>query len=177
MNKVEIAFREAGQVIMAMLWGIWHVEKVSIGKVEYAPVTKKEEKQLRRQFGTRVFDAKLEQMMGGPVAQSILLEREVVYQSDTGASDFDHFVSEMQENSAGSSPEEIRVAIHEHESSVQADLKRMWSVVDALAQALISQQELTDYEIRSIVRTAVNQLPPDDRSWAISRLRNTASRV
>ncbi|MGZ9166934.1 MAG: hypothetical protein ACXW4U_17320 [Anaerolineales bacterium] len=178
MKKVETAFREAGHVVMAMLWGAWRVDKISIGGkdnsgsgIEYAPVTETEGKDLLR-FGTRLFDANLERMMGGPVAQAILLGREVVYRGGAGDSEFDTIVSVIQDNIPGSSRKEAWAIIHEHEPTVQADLKRMWPVVEALAQELRAKNELCGYEIRSILRTAVNKLPENERSWAISRLRN-----
>ena len=114
--------------------------------------------------------------MGGPVAQSILLGREVVYQSGKRDSDFDWMVREIQAHIPGGSTEKAWEVIHEHAPIVQADLKRMWPVVDALAQELMRQKELSDYEVRSLVRTAVNRLPENERTWAISRLRNAPHR-
>jgi len=179
MNNLETAFREAGHVVMTMLWGVWRVDKVSMagtgnsgGGIEYARLTETEGKQLWQRLGTRLFEAKLERMLGGPVAQAILLGSEVVYQSGAEDTEFDSIVSVIQDGIPGSSPAEAWTVIHEHEPIVHADLKRMWPVVEALAQQLISQKELSDYEIRSIVRTAVNTLPDNERNWAISRLRN-----
>lgn len=183
MNNAETAFRRAGHVVMAMLWGVWRVDKVSIAGmgtssdgIEYASVTETKRKKRGQRLGSRLFDAKLEHMLGGPVAQAILHGREVVSQDDTGDSDFDSIVSTIQDGIPGRSLTKARAVIHEHKPVVQADLKRMWPVVEALAQELISQQELHDHQIRSIVRTAVNKLPEDERTWAISRLRNTAPR-
>lgn len=182
MNNVETAFRGAGHVVMAMLWGVWRVDRVSIAGmgnsgngIEYALVAETEGNERWERLGTRLFDAKLERMLGGPVAQAILLGSEVVYQGGTGDSDFDHLVNVIQGGLPGSSPAEARAAIHEHEPVVQADLKRMWPVVESLARELMAQNELCDHEIRSIVRAAVNKLPEDERTWAISRLRNTPS--
>jgi hypothetical protein len=183
MNNVETAFHEAGQIVMAMLWGVWRVDKVSLAGmsnsddgIEYARLTETEGKELWQRFGTRLFDAKLQRMMGGPVAQAILLGSEVAYQGDAGDSNFDSLVGVIQDGIPGSNPPDAWAVIHEHEPVVQADLKRMWPVVESLAQELISQQELCDHEIRSIVRSAVNKLPEIERTWAISRLRNTPPR-
>jgi hypothetical protein len=181
MNNVETAFHEAGQVVMAMLWGVWRVDKVSIagnggGEIEYARVTETEGQELLQRFGTQLFDAKLERMLAGPVAQAILLGSDVKFQSGAAHSDLDRMASVIQDGRPGSSLTEAWSVIHEHEPVVQANLKRMWPVVEALAEKLICQQELCDYEIRSIVRTAVNQLPEHERMWAISRLRNTPPR-
>jgi len=179
MNKVETAFRGAGHVVMAMLWGVWRVDKLSIAGmsstangIEYALATEAGGKAPGERLGTRLFNANLQRLMGGPVAQAILLGSEVVYQGGTGHSDFDHIVNVIQDGIPGSSPAEAWAAIHEHEPVVQADLKRMWPVVQALAQELLARNELCDHEIRSIVRTAVNKLPENERMWAISRLRN-----
>lgn len=181
MNNMEVAFHEAGHIVMTMLWGVWQVDKVSIpsrgksgGGIEYARITETERKKLRRRLGTRFFDAKLERMMGGPLAQAILRGGKAVYQGRKGDTDFDAIVSEIQNRSAGSSLAKAWEMIYEHEPVVQADLKRMWPVVEALANELISQKELSDHQIRSIVRTVVNQLPENERIWAISRLRNTS---
>jgi hypothetical protein len=178
MKKVESAFREAGRIVMAILWGVWHADKASIaGKgnsgngIEYARLTEREEKDLL-QLGTRSFNANLERMLGGPVAQAILLGREVVYRGGKGGSEFDTIISVIQDNIPGSSRTEAWAIIHEHEQIVQTDLKRMWPVVEAVAQELGAKHELCDYEIRSIFRTAVNKLPENERIWAISRLRN-----
>jgi hypothetical protein len=180
MDNLETAFREAGCVVMTMLWGVWRVDKVSMagmgssgGGIEYARLTETEGKELWQRLGSRLFDAKLERMLGGPVARAILLGSEVVYQSGAGDSEFDAMVSVIQDGIPGSSLAEAWAVIHEHEPIVHADLKRMWLVVEALAQQLLSQNELSDYEIRSIVRTAVNKLPENERNWAISRLRNS----
>ena len=181
MNTVEMAFQEAGHVVMTLLWGVWRVDKVSIvgrgnsgGSIEYSPVTEMEGEELSQRFGTRVFDAKLERMMGAPVALAIQSGSEVVYQGDTGDSDFNCVVRVIQDDIPGGSLADAWVVILEHEPKVQADLKRMWPVVEALSQELIAKQELCDYEIRSIVRGAVNRLSENERTWAISRLRNTS---
>ena len=183
MNNVEMAFHEVGHVVMAMLWGVWRGDKVSIAGMgkprrgrRSAGVIETEGKELYERLGTRVFDAKLERMMAGPVAQAILLGSEVVYQAGAGHSDFNHMVSVIKDGLPGSSLTDAWTVIHEHEPVVQADLKRIWPVVEALAQELIGKQELCDHEIRSIVRTAVNKLPENERIWAISRLRNTPPR-
>ena len=183
MNNVETAFRAAGQIVMTMLWGVWRVDKVSMAgngnsvvKIEYACLTETEVNELQQRLGTRFFDAKLERMMGGPIAQAMLNGSEVAYQNGTGDSAFDGIVSVIQDGNPGSSLTEAWAVIHEHEPIVQADLKRMWPVVEAVAQQLTGQKELCDYEIRSIVRTAVNKLPENERNWAISRLRNAPPR-
>ena len=111
-------------------------------------------------------------MLGGPVAQAILLGRKVVYRGGKGGSEFATIVRVIQDNIPGSSLTEAWAIIHEHELIVQADLKRMWPVVEALAQALKAKNELCDYEIRSIFRTTLNKLPENERSWVISRLRS-----
>lgn len=182
MDNMETAYRAAGYVVMAMLWGAWRVDRVSLADmgsseagIEYAPLTEIEGKDLWQRFGTRLFDARLQRMMGGPVAQSLLLGSEVRYRGETGESEFDTMVSVIQDGMPGSSLTDAWGVIHEHEPVVQADLKRMWYVVEALAGELTDKRELADYQIRSIVRTAVNQLPEEDRSWAIARLRNTPS--
>jgi len=183
MNNVEAAFHEAGHVVMAMLWGVWRVNRVSIAgvgnsgdRIEYASATETEGKELWQHFGIRLFDAKVERIMGGPVARAILVGSDVVYEGSTGHSDFDTIVSAIQDGMPGSSPAEAWAVIHEHEPVVQADLKRVWPIVEALARELMQQQELCDHEIRSIVRTAVNALPENERNWAISRLRSTSPR-
>ena len=181
MNNVETAFYEAGQVVMAMLWGVWRIDKVSIADnggsgVEYARVTETEGQELWQRFGTQLFDEKLERMMAGPLAQAILLGSDAKFQSGAEHADLDRMVSVIQDGRPGSSLTEAWAVIHEHEPVVEANLKRVWPVVKALAEKLICQQELCDYEIRSIIRTAVNQLPENERMWAISRLRNTPPR-
>lgn len=74
---------------MAMLWGSGastrfrlQARTIQVAKLS-TPVSETEEKQLQQRFGTRLFDAKLEQMMGGPIARAILLGSEVVYQGGT----------------------------------------------------------------------------------------------
>ena len=183
MNSLETAFHESGHVVMAMLWGVWRVAKVSIesmgnsrGCTEYALTTEVEGQELWQRFGTQLFDAKLERMMGGPVAQAILLGSEVVYQDGTGDSDFDYIASVIQDGIPGSSPAEAWAVIYKHEPIVQDDLKRMWPVVEALAEELMRQKELSEHQIRSTVRLAVNKLPENERNWAISRLRNAPTR-
>ena len=180
MNKMETAFQAAGHIIMTMLWGVWRVDKVSIagkgkpgGEIEYACPAETEKKELCQRWGTRLLDAKLERMMGGPVARAILRGSKVVYKSGKGDTDFDGIVSEIQDGIAGGSFTEAWAVIHAHEPVVQADLKRMWPVVEALAKELLCERKLSDPEIRSIVRTAVNKLPENERNWAISRLRTT----
>jgi hypothetical protein len=183
MNNVEAAFHEAGHVVMAMLWGIWCGDKVSMAgmgnsgdRIEYPSVTETEGKERWQHAGIRFFDAKVERIMGGPVAHAILVGSDVVYEGDTGHSDFDIIASAIQDAVPGSGPTEAWAVIHEHEPVVQADLKRVWPIVEALARELIQQNELCDHEIRSIVRMAVNALPENERIWAISRLRSTPSR-
>ena len=183
MNNAKTAFHAAGHVVMTLLWGVWRIDKVSLADrgnsgdgIEYACIAETEGKKLSLQPGSRLFNAKLERMMGGPIAQAIRLGVKVVYKGDKRHSDFDCLVSEMQKGGQRSSPKEVLAIIHEHEPVVQADLKRMWPVVEALARELMNKKELSEYEIRSIVRTAVNQLPEDERNWAISRLRNTPPR-
>ena len=180
MKKMEMAIHEAGQIVMTMLWGVWRVDKVSIvgrGKtgegIEYACLTEAERNDLSKRWGTRLLDAKLELMMAGPVARAILCGSEVVYRRGKGTTEFDRIVGEIRDGSAGSNRAEAWAVIHEHEPVVQADLKRMWPVVEALAKELVCQKTLSDHEIRSIVRTAVNRLPENERILAISRLRNT----
>jgi hypothetical protein len=182
MNNAETAYQVAGHVVMVMLWGVWRVDKISLagtgnvaGGIEYARGTETEGKELRQRLGTKYFDAKLERMLAGPVTQAILLDSEVVHQAGTGDSDFDSIVGVIQDGFPGSNLVEARAVIHAHELIVQADLKRMWPVVEALARALMGQKELTDHEIRAIVRTAVNKLPENERLWAVSRLRNPPS--
>jgi hypothetical protein len=147
-----------------------------MGGIEYSALTEAEGKELRRRLGTKLLDAQLERMIGGPIARAILCDGEVVYRRGRGDSDFDCLVDEIQKGIRGSSSKDAWAVIYEHEPVVQADLKRMWPVVEALAQELVNKKELSEYEIRSIVRIAVNKLPEDERTWAISRLRNTPSR-
>jgi hypothetical protein len=180
MSTLEMAFHEAGHIVMTMLWGVWRVANVSIertGKTgcgtEYAMVTEPEGNEASEALGTRLFDAKLERMLGGPVAQSLLCGNQVAYQDSTGDSDFDYLASVIQDGIPGSSLVDAWARIYERESIVQADLKRMWPVVEALAEELMVKKELSEHQIRAIVRSAVNKLPEQERIWAISRLRNT----
>ncbi|HSL28097.1 MAG TPA: hypothetical protein VK900_02760 [Anaerolineales bacterium] len=183
MNNMETAFREAGHVVMTLLWGVWRVNRVCMAGMdrpddgtEYAPVREMEENEPGRLSGSRSLDAKLERVIAGPVAEAIFRGREVSYPGGSVAPDFDYLVGAIQESSPGGSLAEARAAINEHTQVVQADLKRMWPVVEALAHELMHKKELLDPEIRSIVRIAVNKLPDDEKAWAISRLRNAPPR-
>src|SRR5688500_14238951 len=179
MSALDRAFHESGHVVMTMLWCVWRVARVSIesmgnsrGGTEYALVTESVGKELWERLGDKLFDAKLQRMMGGPIAQAIWLGSPVIYQGGTGDSDFDYIVDVIQDGIPDSSLAEAWAVIQQHEPIVQDDLKRMWPVVEALAEELMRQKELSDHQIRATVRLAVNKLPENERIWAISRLRN-----
>lgn len=182
MHNLEVAFHQAGHVVMAMLWGVWRVDKVSLAgmgnggkEVGHPHLSVMEGQDRSQEIESRFFDANLERILGGPVARSLLLGWDARSRGSAEDPDFDCLLGEVQDCVPGISPAEARALIREHEPIVRGDLKRIWPVVEALAVELVCNGELYDYQIRSIIRTAVNKLPESERGWTISRLRNTAS--